>query len=323
MNKSKGLILVLAIAIITALSVVSRKPQEATAPTQKEGVQVQASFYPIAYFAKQIVGDEGTVTQITETGIDPHNFSLSPSQRITLQTADVFLYNGAELDPWAEELAPELSEAGVIIAEMADTITLLEHEEDEHEDEMHAEEEEDEHGHGGVDPHFWIDPVHAQTMVDTILNALIEVDQEHQEVYTARANDLKQQLNDLDFIFTTGLSSCSLNEIIVAHDAYGYLSERYGFTTHAIAGLSPDAEPSAKTFGELETLAREENIQYIFFEELTSPRLSETLANDIGAETLVLSPVANLTQAQIESGETYFTLMQRNLENLQTALQCS
>ena len=90
-----------------------------------------------------------------------------------------------------------------------------------------------------------------------------------------------------------------------------------------IAGISPEQEPSPKTMGEIAKLAQEKGIHYIFAETLLSPRISETIAKEIGAEILVLNPVENLMPTEKKSGENYFTLMETNLVNLTKALSCA
>lgn len=291
-----------------------------------EKISVVASFYPLAYFTEQIAQEHAEVALLTESGSDPHSFSLSPSQRIIAEQADFFLFNGAGLDPWAESLASDLTASSIVTLEMVDALpeSLLhkaEEHEDEHEDE-HGDEEEDEHAHGSIDPHFWLDLSIAQEMVIAIEKQLIAVDPDNAEYYESNALLLKDRLASIDKQFEEALSDCSLSSIVVAHDAYGYLSQRYGFETLAIAGLSPDAQPSARTLAELQTIAKRDGISHVFFETLANPKISEVFANDINATTLVLHPLEGLTQEQIDTGQDYFSLMQENQENLAIALQC-
>ena len=126
----------------------------------------------------------------------------------------------------------------------------------------------------------------------------------------------------MDQDFTVGLGKCEKNDIVVAHEAFGYLARRYGFIQHAIAGLSPDAEPSSKALAEVSGVAKLKNIKYIFFESLVSPKLAEAVAREIGASTLVLNPVEGLSDQDLSQGKNYFTEMRNNLNNLKTALVC-
>ncbi len=309
--------------ILAILLFLYQKPAIQTQVKEPEAsISIVTSFYPLAYFSEQVAQEYADISLLTETGSDPHHFTLSPSQRIQAEEADIFLYNGAGLDPWAETLAKDLKAMGIITIEMAESLPeAFLHEAEEHEDE-HGHEE-DEHEHGAIDPHFWLNPEIAQEMTRIIKEALVQLDPENAEAYTSQALLLTDRLTSLDKGFKESLESCEQDTIVVAHDAYGYLAERYGFTTLAIAGLSPDAQPSAKTLAELETLAKQDGIKHVFFETLANPKISEVFADDIGATTLVLHPLEGLTLVQATANLDYFSLMQENQENLAIALQCN
>ncbi|MFA6565947.1 MAG: zinc ABC transporter substrate-binding protein, partial [Candidatus Paceibacterota bacterium] len=106
-------------------------------------------------------------------------------------------------------------------------------------------------------------------------------------------------------------------------NAFGYLADNYGLEQISIAGLSPDAEPSPKQLTDIVTFAKKNNVKYIFFESLASPELSQMIADEIGAKTLVLNPLEGLTAEEERSGKNYLSIMRDNLANLQTALSCS
>lgn len=172
-----------------------------------------------------------------------------------------------------------------------------------------------------TDPHTWVSPKSALVMAENIKNSLVEVDPEHKDGYEQRFEALKEKLVKLDNDFTSELSKMPKKDIVVSHQAFGYLSRDYGLTQHAIMGLSPDAEPRAQDMVNLTKTVKEKEVQYIFFEELVSDKLAKTLANEAGVETLVLNPVEGLTKEQASAGENYFTLMEKNLQNLTKALQ--
>lgn len=172
-----------------------------------------------------------------------------------------------------------------------------------------------------TDPHTWVSPKSALIMAENIKNSLVEVDPEHKDGYEQRFEALKEKLVKLDNDFTSELSKMPKKDIVVSHQAFGYLCRDYGLTQHAIMGLSPDAEPRAQDIVNLTKTVKEKEVKYIFFEELVSDKLAKTLANEAGVETLVLNPVEGLTKEQASSGENYFTLMEKNLQNLTKALQ--
>jgi len=116
---------------------------------------------------------------------------------------------------------------------------------------------------------------------------------------------------------------CQLKDIVTSHAAFGYLAAAYGLNQIAIAGLSPDAEPSPEQLADIVKQARTDKIKYIFFESLVSPKLAQTIATEINAQTLVFNPLEGLTKDEIAQGQDYFTEMRNNLTNLRTALQCA
>lgn len=330
--------LTIIIAALTVLAGCTTPSNESITDSeaQKEETQIVASFYPLAEFSRQVAGDLADVTTITPAGADPHEYEPTPRQIAQAFDADLFIYNGAGQDPWAEKIAEEVEQKGGKVIEMTEQFTLREegedeeHEEEEHEHEHEEEEheEEEEHGHEEEhahekDPHIWLDPTLALKQAEIIRDELAMIDPENEAAYQSNTSQYTNELITLDNRFKEGLANCTKEDIITAHAAFGYMAERYGFNQIAIAGVSTEQEPSARRLAELSTIAKEKEIQYIFFETLVNPRLSEILASEIGAETLVLNPVEGLTKEQEEAGENYVTVMEINLENLQKALECS
>lgn len=285
---------------------------------------VTASIFPLAHFADQVAGDHANVINITPPGAEPHEFEPSPKALTKVWRSKIFIFLGANMTPWAERIHKGLDKKGIHVVEMADRIDLSNNTDEHHsEGENHNEENDGHHHHhGNYDPHFWLDPVMAQKAVEIIKDAFIKVDPANGKIYEKNSASYKAQLASLHAKFEKGLNNCEHNEVVVSHDAFGYLSKRYGFHTHAITGLSPQQEPSPKKMIELTKLAKKENMSYIFFETLVSPKLAKTIAKEIGAKTLVLNPIGGLTKDELKEGKTYLSVMSENLKNLRTALSC-
>ncbi len=289
---------------------------------------VVASFYPLAFMTEQIVGNEMAVVNLAGAS-DVHDYEPSPQDMVQLHKADLLVYLGAELEPWAEDVVPTLENKTL---EVAHALTLAErevhddHEEAEHEDEPEDDHDEeaseevdhDEHDHGQFDPHVWLDPVLAQQMVDEILEAVLEIDATKAAVYTANAATLKGRFKALDSAFESGLNACAQQEVIVSHDAYGYLARRYGFQTHAISGLSTQDEPSAKILAALKAEA-DEGITHILSEENNVLRFAEMLSSETGLEMVSINPLGRGT---LDPSKDFFDVMTENLASLETALEC-
>lgn len=107
----------------------------------------------------------------------------------------------------------------------------------------------------------------------------------------------------------------------VSHDAFGYIANTYGFEQVPVAGLNSQDEPSQNELTEIVDLAKENNIEYIAFEQNVSSKLAEVIQNEIGAEAVRLHNLGVLTPEDIDNEENYFTLMEKNLEVLETMLQ--
>jgi zinc transport system substrate-binding protein len=277
-----------------------------------ERPQVVASFYPLAEFARQVGGDLVAVTTVVPADSEPHEYEPTPPQITKAYNAAVFIYNGSGVDPWAERIASELTQKGVLVINMSDTVALLSAPPaDEHD----AEE-------SPFDPHFWLDPVLVTEQVKIIRDVLTSVDPTNAPTYHRHSEAYQSKLHQLDQDYQTGLAACVRRDIVTSHAAFGYLAKRYNLSIINIAGISTEEEPSARRLSEIATLAKEKNIQYIFFETLVSPRLAQTIASEIGAQTLVFNPLEGLAYEQQQAGQDYVSVMEDNLRQLQTALEC-
>jgi zinc transport system substrate-binding protein len=166
---------------------------------------------------------------------------------------------------------------------------------------------------GKTDPHVWLDPVLFSRVVERIGAALGR---------PARAAALVRRLRVLDREYRSGLRRCARRDFVTSHAAFGYLAARYGLRQIPITGIDPEAEPSPQRLQQLIDLVRREHVTTVFFEQLVSPRLAETVARDAGSKAEVLDPIEGLTPSEEHRGDDYFSLMRRNLTRLRTALGC-
>lgn len=195
-----------------------------------------------------------------------------------------------------------------------------EHEHDHDHEHCHHHHHDHDHDHGGLDPHVWLSPVLAKQQLQTIAEALIKLDPTHKTVYEANLAEALKQMDDLDAAFQEMVKAAKRKEFITSHEAFGYLARQYGLEQMGIAGLDADQEPSPARMAELVDFAKEHDVKVIFFEELVSPKLAETLAKTLGVETAVLNPLEGLSEEDLKAGKEYFSIMKENLEALKKAL---
>ncbi|WP_306211933.1 metal ABC transporter substrate-binding protein [Actinoplanes sp. RD1] len=283
----------------------------AQAGASERGTEVVTAFYPLQYLAQRIGGSDVTVTDLTKPGAEPHDLELSPRQVGRIVDADLVVYLDG-FQPAVDQAVAQEAQGRAF--DVGTAVALLPAEEHDHEpgEEEHAEAGE------GADPHVWLDPVRYATIADALAAQIAKRDAAHATVYAQRAAQVKTELEALDAEYQAKLSSCERREIVTSHAAFHYLADRYGLTEVGITGISPEAEPSPQRLAHVAEEARATGTTTIFFETLVSPKVADTIAEEVGARTAVLDPLEGA-----EDGEDYFTIMRANLTALTTALGCA
>ena len=268
-------------------------------------------------FTCKIGGDLVDVTNMVPSGTEPHDWEPSTNDLKNLEKADMFVYNGADMETWADDLLTSKSDSLRVV--MASENVELMTTDGEHE---HAHEHEGaDHHHGDFDPHVWLDPENAKTEMETIKDALAEADPANAQTYQANFDKYAAELDALDKEYSDALSPLPNKTIVVAHEAFGYLCAAYGLEQVGIEGLSPDSEPDPGRMAEVIDFVRANNVHTIFFEELVSPKVAQTIASETGAEAKMLNPYEGLSDEQLAAGADYFSVMRDNLAALTEALK--
>lgn len=294
-------------------------------------LKIVATIYPLAEFSSRIVGDNASVTQLMPPGSEPHHWEPSPTDMKQIYDAQVFIYHGAGMEPWVEKILPALQERKIKIIKATEKTEMLTFAEEESlgvtkflGSSSSGGEQIHEHNHGdedGVDPHAWLDPLQAKSIVSYIAQEIAAVDTVHSDCYLRNAQAVLDELDQIHQEYSVAVSQFQRRDLVVSHAAFGYLANRYGLCQIPILGLTPEQEPDAATMAGVIDFTRKQNIKYIFFEAMVSPRVAETIARETGAKTLVLHPIGALTEEENKKGFDYFDLMHQNLENLKKALK--
>lgn len=297
----------LVLAVITAvlLAACSADSDDTSQPTAS--LNVITTIYPVTHFAERVGGDRVTITSLIRPGIEAHDFEPTPGDIRTISSADVLVYVNPAFEGWVEA-AIEAADADIVVAETAS--------------DLEETGSDDGHDHGGIDPHVWLNPAEAIEQVRVIESSFAQADPDGAAVYSRNADALVAELEQIDEEFRTGLSACSLDEIVVSHEAYGHLAERYGLHQVALAGISAEFESTPQKISMVIAEMQSRGIKYILQEPILSDDLAETVAAETGAEILPLSPLESLSTEQSDAGKTYITLMRENLASLRIALQC-
>lgn len=322
-TRSAGLLAAGALLLTSGCAALSDDSGSSASGSDSDKVQVAAAFYPLEFVAERVAGDLADVTGLTKPGVEPHDLELSINQTAALQSADVILTEHGFQPAIDDAIEQDVKGDVVDVEKVVELRKADEGHEDEHaEEEGHAEEEdhaEEGHDHGEIDPHFWHDPALMAEYAEDVRDALSKADPDNAETYAANATSLTEDLTEVDEEFKTGLAQCKIKEVVVSHDAFGYL-DKYGLEFESIAGLTPDAEPNPAQLAEIGEHAKEHGVTTIFSERLVSTALADTLADDLGLKTAVLDPIEGLSKDT--EGEDYLSLMRQNLDALKAANGC-
>jgi len=275
-----GLVLALLAALLGGMAC---KQEESS-----DRLTVVATIFPLADFVKNVAGDRVDVITLLRPGDSPHTYEPTARDMKAVARATLLVVNGAGLDFWVEKLKSAASDNMVEL----DTSAILEEEGlllsgDEHE--------------GGVNPHYWLDPVLAQMQVEAIAAALVAADPGNKESYLGNAADYVAELKSLDAEIKNETQSFSSREFITFHPAWTYFARRYGLVEAAVIEESPGKDPTIDEQRRIIDLARELNVKVIFAEPQFSTKVADTIADGSGAKVLLLDPIGGPKLADRDS----------------------
>lgn len=290
-----------------------------SSPAEENGhdkLTIYTTIFPIEDFTKEIGGEYVDVSSIYPAGADPHTYEPSIKSMMKIADADLFIFNGAGLESFVDKITSTLNGEEVEMVEASSGIELAGvTDEDEHVEHEH------EHGHShDQDPHIWLDPTRADKMAKNIQDALIEEMPEHQDVFEENYNEIHNKLVRLDDDLQSTIEDGQRKEILVAHAAYGYWEERYGIKQISISGLSAENEPSQRQLQNIIETAKKHHLHYIIYSQNPATKVVSVIQKETDTEPLVLHNLEYITEDDKKADEGYFSLMERNISNLEKAL---
>ena len=287
-------------------------------PETGKRIIVVTTLFPLYDFTRSIAGKKADITLMLPPGVEAHAFEPKPADIVKVDRADLFIYTGKYMEPWAQDVLGSTANKRITAVDASLGIKLTRLGKEEHDGQS-----EEGHAHGSYDPHIWLDFDNAAKMVDTITEGLCKADQGNCSFYRSNAAAYKGRLAALDNEYREAVSRCKKKTLIHGgHFAFGYLARRYGLEYISAYEGSPNSEPTARKMIALQRKMKEKDIHYIFYEELLNPRVSEILAKETGAGLLKLNGAHNITKDEFKTGVAFLSLMEDNLANLKTGLEC-
>jgi zinc transport system substrate-binding protein len=270
---------------------------------------IYTTVFPLQYFTEQIGGKFVDVKTIYPPGADEHTFEPSQKDMMNLADSDLFIYIGLGLEGFVEKAKETLKNENVKLIPVANKLELPK-----------GTNSTEDGNREDVNPHVWLDPIYSKEMAAMIKNELVKKMPKNKAVFDQNYTKLAKELDELNQEYQKTINDTKTKKVIVTHAAFGYWETRYGLKQISLSGLSTTNEPSQKQLEKIVSLAEQEGIHYILFEQNFNSKLGKIVQEEIGATALPIHNLAVLTPDDIKKKETYFTLMDKNLDSLKTAL---
>ena len=286
--------------------------------SEAKRLKISASIFPQYDFVKQIAKDRVDLKMVLPAGAESHTFEPAPDDIIDINSSDLFIYTGEEMEPWAKRIISGFSsDSNIKILDLSQKIIPLieareaKHVNDEHDGHIHA-----------IDPHFFTNPVFAIEAINEISTVLCELDPVNASFYKKNTDLYLEWLEKLDDNIREVVKKATRDEIVFGgRFAFRYFCEEYGIKyISAFDGCSAESDPGIARIYEIITRVLEKDIKRIYHEELTDPKTAQFIANETGGKISLMHSCHNITKEELKIGVGYLDLMKKNLENLEAGL---
>lgn len=280
------------------------------------GLKVTATDFPCYDFARQVMGGIGEVTMLIHPGTEVHSYDPSPADILSIGQSDLFVYIGGEGDAWVDGILSGFDSDGApATLRMMDAVEPLE------------EEEEGEHGHGDhdgpeYDEHIWTSPKNAKRMVRSLADRLAEVDPENADAYRANADAYIAQIDEIDAAFEAVVTGGARREVVFADRfPFLYFVRDYGLDyVAAFPSCTAETEPTPQILMKLIRRVADDGIPVIYTIEMSTQAVAKAVAEETGARILTMHSAQTVTREEFDAGETYVSLMWKNVDALREGL---
>lgn len=283
----------------------SSKTTETTNTNSQSKIKVVVSFNAMKEFASAIGKDKIAITTIVPNGTEPHDFEPTTESLKNLSNANVFIYNGLGMESWTDKILKSIDNKNLVVVDASKGSNPIKN--------TDAEETKE---HGEYDPHIWISLKGAEIESKNIKDALVKVDPSNKEFYEKNYDEFSKQLKDLHNEYTKKFETMKNKNFVTGHAAFAYLCRDYGLKQNSVENVFAEGEPSTKKLKELVDYCKQNEITTIFMEDMVSPKVSATLANEIGAKVEKI-----YTLESKEDNKNYIESMKNNLEIIYTSLK--
>lgn len=306
LKKFITLLLMTAIVLSTLVGCSTNEKGKSTISSDKgDKIKVVVSFNPLREFAMAVGKDKIQVVTMVPEGVEPHDFEPKAKDLLELTEAKVFVYNGLGMENWVDKSLSSIENKNLNVVDASKGSNLIKNSS---EDEIKE--------HGQYDPHIWLSLQEAKVETKNIKDALVKADEKNKDYYEKNYEEFSKSLDNLYEEYKSKFGSLQNKSFVTGHAAFAYLCRDFGLNQQSVEGVFAEGEPTAAKLKELVEYAKNNNVKTIFVEELASPKVSETLANEVNAKVQKIYTIECK-----EDNKTYMDAMKENLENIYNSLK--
>lgn len=301
MRLKRGIIVALALA--ASLIFTACGANGANSKAGEARLTVVTSFFPVYIATVNIAGNVPGVEVVNMTEPQTgclHDYQLTADDMKTLEAADVFVVNGANMEAFLDDVIK--TREGLKIIEASAGIPLVK----------------DQSGEDNA--HVWVSVTNAIAQADNIAAGLMQADPANKGKYEANAEAYKQKLTALRGKMHAALDSLPNRDIVTMHEAFTYFASEFNLNVVGVIEREPGADPTPRELEDLVGTVKRLGIKALFAEPQYSERAAETIARETGAKVYALDPCVT-GDARPENAGAYITAMENNMKILQEALQ--
>ncbi len=270
-----------------------------------DGIQVSVTFNAMKEFVSAVGGDKVEITTIIPDGVEPHSFEPKAQDLASLESAEIFVYNGLGMESWVDDGINAVDNDNLIVVNASNDVTPI----------TNTDQEEIKE-HGQYDPHIWLSLKDAEIELNNIKDALVKADSNNKTYYEKNCSDYIAEIETLYNKYNKKFQNTQNKSFVTAHAAFSYLCKDFALEQNSVEDVFAEGEPSAKQLAELVNYCKANNVTTVFSEEMASADVSETLANEVGAKVETIYTIESN-----EDNKTYLERMEDNLKKIYESLQ--
>lgn len=303
--KKKVLYLIMVMSLIISLvgcgKSIETKQTSKTESGKNEKIKVIVTFNPLKEFVEAVGKDKVQVETIVPNGSEPHDFDPKAKDLINIENADIFVYNGLNMETWIDKLSSNLQNKELVKVDSSKDVNAIKVEKSEH---------------GNYDPHIWLGLTSAKVQVKNIKDALIKIDEKNKDFYEKNYKEFESEIDNLLKEYKPKFEALKNKNFITGHAAFAYFCRDFGLKQNSVEGVFAEGEPTPKKLKELTDYCKENKVQTVFVEEMVSPKVSETLAKEVGANIKTI-----YTLEAHEDDKNYIQSMESNIKEVYESLK--